>query len=269
MKTILVDDEMWMLRQFETECRELEDIQLEGVFDSPIEALEYARNHAIELAFLDIEMPHMNGLELAGELRSMYPDMIIIFVSGYDKYMVDAYKMNADYFVMKPYTKKNIEDVVSRAKLLSKRIKKRFFIKTFGNFDVFVDGKPIKFSSARAKELLAYLVDRNGNVVETEEGFSLLWEDRFFDASSASSYRKVLSRLQSSLVEAGALDILFILSHGRAINKSAVDCDYFSYLDGDKQTISQWNGEYMSNYSWGEYTLANLLANRESLNRRI
>ncbi len=57
MKTILVDDEIWMMRQFEMECAVLDEIEIVGKFSSGIEALNYAQQHLVEFALLDIEMP--------------------------------------------------------------------------------------------------------------------------------------------------------------------------------------------------------------------
>ena len=267
MKTLIVDEDIKVLNQIYTACASIDGIEPAGVFNKPLEALNYAESNPVELVFLPMEITPINGMNLALKLRSLYPGLIVIFVMDTADHLEKALKMDADYFIMKPFTEREIEKAAARANLLSARMKKRIFIKAFGNFDVFVDGLPIEFSSAKSKELLAYLVDRNGNVVYSEEGFCLLWEDRCFDKSSASSYRKVLSRLNKALSGAGALDMLHIMSRGRAINKNAVDCDYFSFLGGEPQVISNWNGEYMTNYSWGEYTLENLLSQREAAMR--
>lgn len=264
MKTLIVDEDKNVLNQLYTACTSINSLETAGAFYNPLEALYYAESNSVELAFLAMEMEHISGINLALMLRSLHPGLIVIFLMNTAEHLEKALKIDADYFIMKPFTEKEIEKAAARASLLSARMKKRIFVKAFGNFDVFVDGLPIEFPSTKAKELLAYLVDRNGNVVYSEEGFCLLWEDRCFDKSSASSYRKVLSRLNKALSGAGALDMLHIMSRGRAINKNAVDCDYFSFLEGEPQVISNWNGEYMTNYSWGEYTLANLLSQREA-----
>lgn len=73
MRTIVVDDELWMLKHFEMECEHLPDVQLLSSFRSPISALEFARTNRVELAFLDVEMPEMTGLQLAGKLREILP----------------------------------------------------------------------------------------------------------------------------------------------------------------------------------------------------
>ncbi len=264
MKTLIVDEDVKVLKQLYTSCASVDGLEPTGIFNNPMEALYYAESNPVELAFLAIEMNYISGMNLAIMLRSLHPGLIVVFVMDTPEHLEKALRIDADYFIMNPFTEKDIEKVAARANLLSARMKKRIFVKAFGNFDVFVDGLPIEFSSTKAKELLAYLVDRNGNVVCSEEGFCILWEDRCFDKNSASNYRKVLSRLNKALSTANALDMLHIMPRGRSINKNAVDCDYFSFLEGEAQVISNWNGEYMTNYSWGEYTLANLLSLREA-----
>ena len=68
LKTILVDDELWMLQQFREECSELPEIEIVGEFSFAQDALDYARENPVEFALLDIEMPGINGVELAKEL---------------------------------------------------------------------------------------------------------------------------------------------------------------------------------------------------------
>lgn len=78
MKTILIDDEIWAMRQFEVECASVPGIELCGMFESAKKALEYARENLVEFALIDIRMPGMNGIELAKELRALYPKIIIM-----------------------------------------------------------------------------------------------------------------------------------------------------------------------------------------------
>lgn len=77
------------------------------------------------------------------------------------------------------------------------------FIRTFGYFDVFVDGVPILFRSEKAKELLALLVDRRGGYVSSSEAISILWENEPLSDQTRSRYRKVAMRLKDTLEQFG------------------------------------------------------------------
>lgn len=252
MKTILVDDELWAMRQFEYECSSIRAIELVGCFDSGREALEYAEENPVEFALLDIEMPGLNGIELSKQLRCIYPGIIIIFVTAYKKYLLDFLNVGADYYVLKPYTKTDVENTIQRARLLSGRLKKRIFIKTFGNFEVFIDGKPANIKSAKARELLALLVEKRGGSLTAREAFMKMWEDREYSNKNASVYRKALSTLQEILTGLKISELMITLPHGRAINTELFDCDLYDFLDGDEAVIRNFPGIYLPEYSWGE-----------------
>lgn len=104
MKTIIVDDEELAIRQFEMECKKLPWVNIVGRFHHAQEALEYVEKEKIEAAFLDIELPGMNGILLGRKLRELHPKLVVIFLTGYDTYTMDALHMKADYYLMKPYS---------------------------------------------------------------------------------------------------------------------------------------------------------------------
>lgn len=261
MKTILVDDELWMLEQFAEECAELPEIEIVGNFTFAEDALEYARDNLVEFALLDIEMPGMNGVELAKELRKLYPQVIIVFVTGHKEYLGDFIDMKADYYVLKPYGKEEVRDVLQRARLFSARLKKRVYIRTFGQFEVFVDGKPLYFKVAKAKEILALMVDMQGSILTSREALLKIWENKEYDYDSTSVYRVNLKRLREILKDAGVSDIISQAdARGNYLDTTKVDCDLYAFLNGDKAATAAFRGEYMSGYSWGEETLAQLVS---------
>ena len=259
MKTILVDDLLGMMMQFKLECADLPEIELVGEFTNSMDALEFAKNNLVEFALLDIEMPGMNGVDLAKELRKLYPGVIIVFVTGHKEYLEDFLTVKADYYVLKPYTREDVLEVLQRAKLLSGRLKKRVFIHTFGSFDVFIDDTPIHFKRKKAKELLALLVDRRGTTVTAEEALDLLWEDRTYSTGSTSVYRVTAVSLRETLEEYGISDIIGSTSRGKYIKRGIVDCDLFAFLSGDEDAKRRFQGRYLTNYSWGEETLGMLM----------
>ena len=259
MKTILVDDELWALDQFRHECLQLEDIELIGEFTNSEDAYAFALENHVDFALLDIEMPGMSGTILARKLRALNPEVIIVFVTGHRKYLEDFINIKADYYVIKPYTKADVEDVLSRARLLSGRFKNRVSVRTFGDFDVFVDGSLLRFQSAKAKELFALLVQKRGAELTPQEAMDCIWDGRDYDKGNASVYRMTLSRLLRTLENAGIEDILRSGSRGKYIDTSKIDCDLYRFYDGDQQIIRGFSGEYMSKYAWAEPVLANLL----------
>ena len=135
---------------------------------------------------------------------------------------------------------------------------RRIRIRTFGYFDVFVDEKPIAFRNEKSKELLALLVDRRGGFVSSEEAISFLWEDEPANTVTLSRYRKVALRLKNLLEEYGISEIVESVNGKRRIAAEKVRCDLYDYLTGRDEHAQLFKGSYLTNYSWGEATLAEL-----------
>ncbi len=131
-------------------------------------------------------------------------------------------------------------------------------IRAFGYFDVFVGGRPIPFRNKKAKELLALLVDRRGGYVSSEEAISFLWEDEPVTPVTLARYRKVALRLKNTLAEYGIPGIVEAVDGKRRIVTELVRCDLYDYLSGDEKYAQLFKGCYLTNYSWGENTLAEL-----------
>ena len=209
---------------------------------------------------MDIEMPGMNGIELTEKMREVQPDLVVIFITGYENYTLDALKVKADYYLTKPYDREDITEVLERARLLSARQKKRVYIRTFGRFDVFIEGKAVHFPNAKAKELLALCVDHRGGMVTIEEAVDKLWEDRAYDSRVKNLYRKAVMQIRQLLAEYGAEE-LFSGSRGTCqIDVRKVDCDYYELLEGNVEAQRVWraSGRYLQEYSWAEETSARL-----------
>lgn len=131
-------------------------------------------------------------------------------------------------------------------------------IRTFGYFDVFVDDKPIAFRNEKSKELFALLVDRRGGFVSSEEAIGFLWEDEPANPVTLARYRKVALRLKNILEEYGISDIVESVNGKRRLATEKVRCDLYDYLTGKEEFSQLFKGSYLTNYSWGENTLAEL-----------
>ena len=260
MRVMIVDDEKLALRQFEIETEDLPGVEIAAACSDPAEALKYLRENPVEAAFLDIEMPGMNGLVLAEKMREIRPDLVIIFITGYEQYAYDALKVKADYYMTKPYDRKDIEEVLERARLLARRQNKRVYFRTFGRFDMFVDGRAVYFGNAKAKELLALCVDRRGGIVTIEEAADKLWEDRGYDSRVKNLYRQAVMYIRQILGECGAEEIFYGNRGCCQIDIMKVDCDYYDLLKGNPDAVRSWRvtRTYLQEYSWAEETCAML-----------
>lgn len=255
MRIMVVDDEVMALEDFEDTCRELGITDEIVKFNNPLDALSFVAMNKVDIAFLDIEMPVIKGIELAKRIKAFCRNVRIIFTTGYSEYALEAFAVDAVDYVMKPYEASAIQRAYDKALLVKDAVaENHVFIKTFGYFDVFVDGKSVAFSSAKSKELLALLVDRNGGVVSTEQAISILWEGRKYDETVQSLFRKVLKSLRTSLEEAGIIDILIDNRNQRSVDKSKFVCDYYDFLEKGKTDDTKFFGKYMEQYPWAKVT---------------
>lgn len=252
MKTIIVDSDGAVRDEFRFFMKMTGELEVVQSFNNSQEAIRYVEGNLVELAILDIQMPVMNGIELGYRLKGLQPNLVLIFVSAAENYIMDALKLKVAAYLMKPLDKEELLYGIESAKLLSRRNRKRIYARTFGYFDLFVDGKPIMFKSAKAKELLALLVDRQGGTVTTDQIISILWEERPNDEATQNLCSKVVKALWKELDDCGIGDILIRERGMRSIDVNKIDCDMYDFLEGKQEAKSHFIGDYMLEYSWAE-----------------
>lgn len=257
IRTILVDDEPWSMQQFLIECQD-SDIDLQECFTDADAALSYAKEHTVELAVLDVRLPDMDGIALGRKLREIHHDMLVIYISGYEEYIKEAIvDVKADYYILKPYSAADVADVLNRIRYLSGRLHKRVTVRTFGEFDIFVDGQLVEFSNQKAKELLALCIDSGGEVT-MKRAVETLWENRDYDEKVKCLYRKAVLYLHRIFRERGVGGVFDNARGCCHVNRQEIACDYYEVIDGKNMKETLFDGRYMSNYSWGEETCGHL-----------
>ncbi|MCR2807977.1 response regulator transcription factor [Paenibacillus soyae] len=108
VRAIIVDDEPLSVRRLKHLLAEYEDLEVCGAFLTPREAYEYVRANPIQVAFLDISMPEVDGMSLSRLLLESEPSLSVIFVTGFDDYAVQAFEVNALDYLMKPVTEQRL-----------------------------------------------------------------------------------------------------------------------------------------------------------------
>lgn len=252
MKTIVVNENKEAISKFLREAHGVRELDVQATFQNASEALSYITTHQIELVVLDVNMTGMDGIHLGYEIRNRNPEILLIYIMEDEKYALDAIRLHAAAYITGAYTEDDLRYAAETARLLSRRRRKRIFARTFGYFDVFVDGKPIMFKSAKAKELLAYLIDRRGGIVTTDQMINALWEDRPNDEATQNLCSKLVKTLRNELKEYGADDMLIVARGSRRVDTEMFECDLYDMLDGSKRGKDQYMGEYLLDYSWSE-----------------
>ena len=137
---------------------------------------------------------------------------------------------------------------------MNQREEMDIFIKTFGGFDVFVNRERIYFSSEKAKEMLAILVDRRGSSVTLSQMAWLLYEQSP-EQIAKNNLRVIYYRLKKILKDWGIENILIKKRGSYAVNAGSFTCDLYEFIEGSPAFVHSFLGNYMPGYAWGKEVL--------------
>ncbi|MGG4179973.1 response regulator [Virgibacillus pantothenticus] len=213
MKAILVDDEKLALDYLEQQINKVGRVEVIGKFTNPVHAHESILKEDVDVLFLDIQLPEINGMRLAEKVLENKPNLTIVFVTAYDKYAVKAFELNAVDYLLKPIPfdrlKKTVERIENQYNQQS-TIKETspLYVNVLGQFSVeTVRGQPefVSWRTKKAAELFLYLLHQKGKMVRKSFLIDLLWPDVELERVSALLYttiyyvRKTLRKYQKHL----------------------------------------------------------------------
>lgn len=249
MKILAVEDEVRLLKQLTNKIREALPESEIAAFDNADDALAVLSQETIDIAFLDIAIGNMTGVDLAKRIKVAYPHCDIVFCTGYSEYAPQAFELGASDYLMKPVTAEKIEHALSQLRHtpIYRGMKQGLYIQCFGDFEVFYDGEPVASLTKRSKELFAYLTYKEGVLCPSSEICNTI-----FRGSSDSYLRVVKKDLKKALYDIGQQTVLVCGWGVMGINRKEVRCDYFDYLDGKPGALNLYKGAYMSQYEWAQ-----------------
>ena len=253
MKTIVVDDKQLVV---DGVLRILKRIDEDGTHIGtiePFEALKMVEEEHFDVAFLDVEMPEISGIDLAKKISEVDSRLNIIFITGYENYALDAHKVYASAYLMKPIREDDVRDALAHLRY-QVGPQKNIEVRCFGTFEVLYKGVPMEFKRKKTKELLAYLVDRKGAQCDADMMIGTLWPDEPNSASRQSLLRNLVADLRKTFRDVDEEDVVIKNHNGLSINTNKIKCDYYEYLKGEPSAMNKYNGEYMIQYSFGDFT---------------
>ena len=266
MNVIYVDDEKALLENFRLTVEGVEWIANLQLFDNSLDALNWAKDNLVDVAFLDVEMPFLNGIELAKRLKEVDENIQIVFVTAYQQYALDAFGVEAIAYLLKPYSREEIVHQLDKASRIKPLPKKKVIIQTMPDFIVTVDAKPLSLGHTKQEELLALLVDRGEAGIVSGDAINCLWDG---NVSSDSKYRVAFSRLKDKLKEAGIEHIIGSTGKKKYIRSDQVECDLYQMLKGDEEVIGIYSGMYLRRFSWAEERNAQLQEIKKSFAKKL
>ena len=213
------------------------------------EVLKVIKEQSVQIALLDIEMPFVGGIEVAKEIRKLSPKTNVIFVTGHEEYALEAFDAYASDFIVKPINEDRLRRAYENLRFPIAKLE----VRCFGRFDVIANGVSVVFKRSKCKEVMAYMIDKRGGEVPEDEFRFLLWTEEEDTEKKRRYVRNIMSEIRSALKEQGVENI--VLNNGKGsyrINRKAISCDYYDYLDGNRSYSREELQTYMEQYDWAE-----------------
>ena len=268
MKAICVDDDPRALEDALAACRQVSALEEVQGFTRGSDALRWLERHPVDFALLDIGMPEMDGIALAARIRALSPETSVVFLTAHAEYAYRAFSVHPSGYLLKPATAQALGEEAAYAlagKGLRGRPPARIVVRTFGGFELLVNGEAVSFSRGRSRELLALLVDRGGMGVSRAAAFAAMWGDRIYDHSMQKQLDVYIRSLRSTLREYGIEDIFELKKGVMRVFPEKIDCDLYRFLNGDAEAMEAYRGEYMPMYPWASDTEGSLDRKKQSV----
>ena len=156
MKILVVDDGQLAINSLvRILCRVAPDCDYISAMTTE-DALTWMRQGPMDAAFLNLEMPGMNGLGLARMIQKLQPRCNIIVVTEHPEHALEALQIFVSGFLLKPANEDDVKNVLKHLRYPPEDGPAGVKIQCFGNFEIFVNGRTLAFKRSKSKELLAW-----------------------------------------------------------------------------------------------------------------
>ncbi|MDD9148380.1 MULTISPECIES: response regulator [unclassified Sporolactobacillus] len=192
MNAMVVDDERLACTQLKRMLERTGAFQTIKVYDDPETARADAEKEPVDVAFLDIEMPEISGIDLAEAIQAGNEAVQVVFITAYDEFAIKAFEINAVDYLLKPVTVSRLNKTVDRllgqakAGIHSEKEaadKRQLGIECFGSLKFYrrTEGVktyiPVKWRTSKARELYAFFLSEHDRFISKERLTGLLWPD--------------------------------------------------------------------------------------------
>lgn len=262
LAAIIIDDEPLGAMRLEKLVRSQPALRCQGVFTDPEEALRHLADSPANVVFTDIEMPGIDGIELGRRLSKAAPGTLIVYVTAYKEYALEAYGNYAFSYLLKPIRESQMEEVVAR--ILARRyesgsqeempVKERVQVKTLGSIKICRQDKAIKFRTKKAQEIFLLLIHHEGGSISSDYIAETLWPDT--DPDTQKKYLHTHMYYCRKALKALGLNhlVLFKLDDYR-IDMEQIRWDYAEF----RQLADRWRAEKHDHSSRSSKALAEQL----------
>lgn len=263
IRAIVVDDELPSADKMAKLLCESGKAEVKGKFTDAMAALAFLKKTQIDAVFLDIEMPEMDGIELSNRMLELQGRLAVVFVTAYSKYAVEAFRLNALDYLLKPVYSERLKETLCRI-AEEKDIKispTGMSVRCFGKFKVMAGQHEVRFRTSKAEELLAFFIDGRGEDIFRNDIIDRVWPE--FDGDRAvAHFNTTLYYVKKALIQNG---IEVPIRHSRCayrLDASNISCDYHTFMafaavhkSLDNSSISEFE-DAVARYT-GDYLVGN------------
>ena len=174
----------------------------------------------VQILFLDIEMPGVNGIDAAPMLKEKYKKLNIVYVTGHSEYIFDAVAMHPSGFLTKPVCEQDIIRELKELRFPLEPVKSPLTVHC-NPFALFANGEPFDFGRGLTIELFAYLIYKKGAFCTNGELLGILWNG---NPDKQGNLRQLVMNMRSCLEKIGAGNII-VKKYGKiCVNMEAIEC---------------------------------------------
>lgn len=254
MKAIIIENDVYSLKTFEKAEQFLPELQLLGRFTATEKCIKFISANQIDVLFIDLDIWPRNWKTTIEELRNTDKTIFIVAITSRVDIYEDCYKSRIISVLKKPINVKSIDDTIDFLRCIRESDSDRKIeVKTFGSFALLVNERPVKFSRSKSKEILAYLIDKQGTTVSRKTLAAEVMNEDNYDERVINNLNTYIHWLKKDLKKAGILRILYNSNGVLAVVPSEFTCDLYQAISGDTEILKQYRGEYLYEYSWAEY----------------
>lgn len=142
---VIVEDEFPAREELKYFLTKHKEISLEKEFENPIDSLKYLQENKVDVVFLDINMPELDGMSLGKILTKLNPNIKIIFITAYKDYAAEAFEIKAFDYLLKPYSEKRITEVLNNLTMIKDNSPTKE-VEKINKVTVFLDEKMVVLS---------------------------------------------------------------------------------------------------------------------------
>ena len=118
MKSIIVEDEFLSQEELRYLIRKHSNLTIEATFDDGLDVLRYLQTHEVDVIFLDINIPSLDGVLLAQNISKFAHKPQIVFITAYKEHAVEAFELEAFDYILKPYQESRIVTMLQKLEAL-------------------------------------------------------------------------------------------------------------------------------------------------------